>query len=155
MCFSGQFICNSQNGWKPFLVKKELGGCAHTRFTLGNTNSLFQQVSSRRSVGNSWQKVSAWIQNFITLSYLLGITWLIGFTVKFNIVMEYVFVFLNASIGVMVLLYKVVFNRKIREASQRAISRQTITSKFSMWKTDSSSGYSSGNVSSLGHHNKS
>ena len=115
-----------------------------------NKNSSFQQVAGRRSVGNSWQKMAAWIQNFITLSYLLGITWLIGFTVKFDIVMEYIFVFLNASIGVMVLLYKVVFNRKIREASQRAISRQTITSKFSMWKTESSSGYSSGNGSSLG-----
>ena len=92
-----------------------------------------------------WKKANAWLRNFITLSYLLGITWIIGFTVKFHPALEYIFVFLNASIGVFILLYMVVFNGKIREASQRAITRQTITSKFSsMWKTDSSSGYSSG-----------
>lgn len=94
---------------------------------------------------NLWKKANAWLRNFITLSYLLGITWIIGFTVQFHPVLEYIFVFLNASIGVFILLYMVVFNGKIREASQRAITRQTITSKFSsMWKTDASSGYSSG-----------
>ena len=104
------------------------------------------KVSKRRSGMHFWKKANAWLRNFITLSYLLGITWIIGFTVKFHPALEYIFVFLNASIGVFILLYMVVFNGKIREASQRAITRQTITSKFSsMWKTDSSSGYSSGN----------
>ena len=103
------------------------------------------KVSKRRSGVHLWKKANAWLRNFITLSYLLGITWIIGFTVKFHPALEYIFVFLNASIGVFILLYMVVFNGKIREASQRAITRHTITSKFSsMWKTDSSSGYSSG-----------
>lgn len=112
--------------------------------------AAFFQVSKRRSGKHPWQKANAWLRNFITLSYLLGITWIIGFTVKFHPVLEYIFVFLNASVGVFILLYMVVFNGKIREASQRAITRQTITSKFSsikvssMWKTDTSSGYSSG-----------
>ena len=55
--------------------------------------------------------------------------------------MQYVFVVLNTTSGVFILLHSVVFNRGVREASRKAYSTsRTLSSKVSVKNSNSTSG---------------
>eukprot|EP00094_Tigriopus_californicus_P003179 TCALIF_03060-PA protein Name:"Similar to LPHN3 Latrophilin-3 (Homo sapiens)" AED:0.38 eAED:0.40 QI:0/0.16/0/0.57/0.83/0.71/7/0/1072 len=101
-------------------------------------------ASKRRQVSNM-QKVSGWSRNFVILSNLLGITWIIGFFNEFSSFMQYVFIVLNSSCGIFIFLYGVICNRKIRDninstSSQRQGWTSTRSTKtFSNVRSDAKS----------------
>jgi hypothetical protein len=75
------------------------------------------------------QKMKVWLTNFVILSYLLGITWAIGFLNGLHVAFQYVFVILNCSTGVFILVYSVLSNRRMRE--QLAMWRNSGSSRVS------------------------
>jgi hypothetical protein len=98
------------------------------------------EVIKKRPGVRPWQKARGWTRSFLTLSYLLGITWLVGYFEELTEVTQYIFVILNASSGIFILFYSVIFNRKIREASQKKLTstrNMTFTSKISVINTSS------------------
>eukprot|EP00095_Tigriopus_kingsejongensis_P010627 maker-scaffold1028_size131186-snap-gene-0.43 protein:Tk10627 transcript:maker-scaffold1028_size131186-snap-gene-0.43-mRNA-1 annotation:"CIRL" len=88
------------------------------------------KVGQQRNI-DTIQKVRGWARNFMILSYLLGVTWVIGFFNPLLPELEYVFIVLNASSGIFILVYGVICNRRLRETSSARSSsgmRKTWTS---------------------------
>ena len=70
------------------------------------------QAAKKRKVSD-WHNVRGWFRNFIWLSYLLGITWVIGFINDLGDAVQYIFILLNTSSGIFILIYSVVLNSKV------------------------------------------
>ena len=56
------------------------------------------KVTKRKNLSN-WEKTRSWFRNFFILSFLLGITWILGYFNNLGVEAQYVFVLLNASSG--------------------------------------------------------
>ncbi len=91
-----------------------------------NTVILFKammeayRVNQQRNGGEEderWTNIKSTLRNFLLLSYMLGITWAFGYFNTFGRPSQYIFVFLNATTGVVVLAQTILFNKKMRDAS--------------------------------------
>ncbi len=56
----------------------------------------------------------------VVMVYTLGITWMIGFFNDLSVAAQYVFVILNLSSGIILLLLEIVTNRALKEAISNA-----------------------------------
>ncbi len=89
------------------------------------------RVNRQRSPdgGDAWLGVRSWVRNFLLLSYVLGVTWAIGFFNSLGRPSQFIFVVLNASVGISVLVQAVLFNKKMREASTKAWKSRSTSTK--------------------------
>ena len=56
------------------------------------------KVTNRRKL-SSWMKIRSWFRNCFILTFLLGITWILGYFNNLGVEAQYIFVVLNASSG--------------------------------------------------------
>ena len=75
------------------------------------------QVACRVSATDSWrgtrvQRARSWARNCVLLTGYLGLHWLTGFYFT-STGLQYVFVLLNASLGIFILTYNVLLNRQV------------------------------------------
>ena len=61
------------------------------------------------------------------LSYLLGVTWSLGYFTGLGRWAQYVFVFFNASAGVFVLVQSVILDHKVRMEASRVFGSKSST----------------------------
>lgn len=88
------------------------------------------RATSQRQV-NNFRKLKSWLRSCIIMSFLLGMTWIVGVVMPFvqSEIVDYTFIVLNCSSGFFIFLYTVLCNRQIRDASRKFIRKATYATR--------------------------
>ena len=89
-------------------------------------------------------RIKGMVRNCLILTFLLGITWILGFIQKWidsssgnkatARTFSFIFILLNCSTGIFIFVYTVILDAKMMEASKRTIQRTS--RRFSRYSKD-------------------
>ena len=96
------------------------------------------EVQRRRSAGKRTAELAAHARSCLILSFLLGLTWSVGFLIAgpLAVYAAYLFVLLNGSLGAFLFVHTVVLNENVAgELRMRLLRRWWTRSEFKATKS--------------------
>lgn len=100
----------------------------HSKYLIIKECSIRMQVNKQKDEANMTKRMKRWLWNVGLLSYLLGITWACGFFNFTNLkVFQYLFVSLNASTGIFILIFDLASYRSKREQKRLRSKKKSMT----------------------------